>query len=302
MKKFLLLFVALIFIFVMESAHATTFGIPAPVGIGTTYSGITPSISADELTMFLSVDLGGTQSHDIFYATRPNKYVSFGDVISLSEINTSEMEWGPDISADGLSLYFARGINWNGDIYVATRASTSEPFGTPQIITELSTLYSEAGPSISADGLAIYFAGNMLGNISDLFMATRPDVNSPFGTPVALNTLNTAHNEAAPAITPDGLTIYFRRMYEGGMQQDIWAATRPDTNSMFGVPFLVAELNYPGFSSYGPDVSFDGQTIYFASDRPGSLPGNIWMATVIPEPASVILLLFGVAAVLKKRL
>lgn len=302
MKTFLFLFMALIFIFAMESAHATTFGTPSPVGIGTTYSGITPSISADELTIFLSIDLGGTQSHDIFYATRLDKNSPFGTVIPLSGLNTSEMEWGPDISADGLSLYFARGINWNGDIYVAKRATTADPFGTPQLITELSTSYAEMGPSISADDLSIYFAGNMLGNISDLFMATRPDVNSPFSTPVALSSLNTAHNEAAPAISPDGLTIYFRRMYVGGMQQDIWSATRPDTNSPFGMPYLVAELNYPGFSSYGPDVSFDGQTIYFASDRPGSLPGNIWMARVIPEPASIILMLFGVSAVLKKLL
>ena len=183
---------------------------------------------------------------------------------------------------------------------MVTRATISDPFGTPQLVAGLSESYSEVGPSISADNLAIYFASNMLGNVSDLFMVTRPDVNSPFSTPVALSSLNTVHNEAAPAISPDGLTIYFRRMYSGGMQQDIWSATRPDTNSPFGMPYMVAELNYPGFSSYGPDVSFDGQAIYFASDRPGSLPGNLWMATVIPEPASILLMLFGVIAFLKR--
>jgi hypothetical protein len=67
--------------------------------------------------------------------------------------------------------------------------------------------------------------------------------------------------------------------------QEIWMATRPDTSSAFDAPTKIEEINVDGSLSWGPWISPDGQRLYFVSDRSGGLPGGLWMARVIREPA-----------------
>lgn len=67
------------------------------------------------------------------------------------------MNYAPSTSSDGLELFFTRSdqsLDTIG-IYIATRATTADPFGTPQLVTAAAG-YVEA-PSISYDGTLLYY-------------------------------------------------------------------------------------------------------------------------------------------------
>jgi hypothetical protein len=294
MKSKLLLLSTLLCVLYAPAVFAT-FNAPVPVQIGTNLLVSTPSFSSDQLTIFFSQGTAPSQ-FDIYYATRPNKFAAFGAPIPIPSINTDQMEWSSNISTDGLSLYFSRGYDWNGDIWVTKRTSLLDPFGAPQPVAELNTSYADMGPAISADGLTMYLCSTRLNGREDLFVATRSNISLPFSTPVALDEINTPQDDAGPTITPDGLTLYYRYRYGvggTGSLQEIWAAQRPDTNSPFGTPYLVPELNTAVSDSSAPDVTRDGMRIYFTAIRPDSLPGNLWMATVIPEPSCIVIIISG---------
>lgn len=78
----------------------------------------------------------------------------------LANINTDNLEYAPGISADEKLLYFTRidlplGANPLAKIYIATRNSTSEPFGVPQLISELSGFVEAA--TVTPDGSGFYY-------------------------------------------------------------------------------------------------------------------------------------------------
>jgi Tol biopolymer transport system component len=92
-----------------------------------------------------------------------------------ASINTSAAEQTVVVSPDELTLYF--GSNRTGgmgmfDIYVATRGTTSDAFGTPTELAALGSAANEWPTWISPDGCVLYFESDRAGS-SDLFFATR---------------------------------------------------------------------------------------------------------------------------------
>jgi Tol biopolymer transport system component len=79
----------------------------------------------------------------------------------------------PEISDDGLTLYYTSSLGFDGlDLYVATRASLTMHFTTGTKITELSTQEADADPWVSSDGRVIYFTSNR-GNGARIYHASR---------------------------------------------------------------------------------------------------------------------------------
>jgi hypothetical protein len=76
-----------------------------------------------------------------------------------------------------------------------------------------------------------------------------------------------------PTATADLLELYFNR------SNDIYVTKRATIADAWGMPGAVTELN-SGDNETTPEVTYDGLTIYFASNRGGGLGGNdIWMST-----------------------
>ena len=77
----------------------------------------------------------------------------------LANVNSSEVQYAPDISSDGLELFFTQltgALFWRtARIMRATRASEAEPFDQPRAVESI-TGFAE-GPSISNDGKRLYF-------------------------------------------------------------------------------------------------------------------------------------------------
>lgn len=106
-------------------------------------------------------------------------------------------------------------------------------WGNVQPLTALNTASIDTDPTISSDGLELFFGSNRPGVGShDLYRSTRASTSSAFGAPTIVAELSTTAFESAPELTKDDLTLYFRRA------ADIYRATRPDRASPFGAAVL----------------------------------------------------------------
>ncbi|MFC1766819.1 TolB family protein, partial [Planctomycetota bacterium] len=100
-----------------------------------------------------------------------------------------------------------------------------------------------------------------------------------FGEPVNLGpTVNTSSDDGTPAISADGLELYFSSRRPGGSGSwDIWVMTRTTINDEWGKPTNLG-LNSSFFDAC-PCPSADGLSLYFASGRSGGYGGycDIWV-------------------------
>ncbi len=124
----------------------------------------------------------------------------------------------------------------------------------------------------------------------DIYTATYND-NGTLSEPVPLSDLNTKWHDGPAAVTSDGKTMYFasESFKEGSFEKDtpgqrtglIYLFVATKENGKWGnvkaVPF-----NDKKYSTGNPTISKDGKTLYFASNRQGSIGGStdIWKVEV----------------------
>ena len=139
----------------------------------------------------------------------------------------------------------------------------------------VNTASLDAGPAISKDGLTLYFSSDRIGGFGsqDIWIAQRPTVDSPWGTPQNLGpAVNTAALEQVPALSRDEHWLFFNSDRAGGCGGvDIWASFRVNTHDDFG---WQPPVNLGPGDQCGVGVNsafFDGGVSYFENDD-GSAP------------------------------
>jgi hypothetical protein len=211
-------------------------------------------------------------------------------------INTPGFESGPSLAANGLELYFvsdrpgALGGPGDQDIYVTRRRSIDDAWGTPvRVPPPVSSEFFDLTPSISMDGLDLYFGSNRPGPFSppwpDLWVSHRASINDPWGDAVNLGAgINTPLFEGSIDISPDQRTAYF-----GGVTPDlvfdIYVATRRSSHEPFGPRVKLMPPINSANHDYGPALTPDGHTMFFTSsvDNPFA-PGAISYLFVSERP------------------
>ncbi|MHC4192428.1 MAG: ankyrin repeat domain-containing protein, partial [Planctomycetota bacterium] len=198
-------------------------------------------------------------------------------------INTEAFEGAPCLSADGLELYFMSNRSGGGyDLWVSKRATRKDTWATPvNLGPNVNSSADENGPSISADGLELYFSDHIGGDARpggrggrDIWVTRRKSKNEPWGTAVNLGPpINTWAHEASPSISRDELSLYFVSEHRLGNfgSTDIWVAKRKSKNEPWGPPTNLGPIVNSVHSEYNPDISSDGSTLYFVSGRPGNI-------------------------------
>ena len=125
-----------------------------------------PCISSDGLELYFSgVDWQGSRTEfggsDLWVARRESVSGEWSMAENLGPIvNSSSHDVGPCISADGLKLYFdsnRSGGYARWDIWVTTRKTKDDPWGEPMNLGPMVNSYEAIAPSISSDGLALFF-------------------------------------------------------------------------------------------------------------------------------------------------
>lgn len=161
----------------------------------------------------------------MWMSRRSSTDTPFGTAENLLELNTTDTDHLARVSWDGLSLYFTSTRPGGGieDIFVATRMTVDEAFADPVRVAELNQAENDSGATPTPDGLTVYFASNRTGSW-DLFRATRPDLDSPFAEPMAIDVANTEELELDPAITEDNQELFFTSFRTGTAR--IWRSVR----------------------------------------------------------------------------
>jgi hypothetical protein len=218
----------------------------------------------------------------------------WGEPVNLGPtINTPVGEYGVSISYDGLSLYFdTRQPGASGavdDLWVATRTTTNDDWNNPVSLGPMvNSLSDECYPSVSSDGLDVYFCSNRSGGVGtyDLWVTMRATTDDNWNAPVNLGpTVNSSYGEADPGISSGGLVLFFSSgTRPGGYGQgDIWMTKRATINDDWGEPVnLGPPVNSSAWEAF-PNVSVDGSYLFFTvSQSARHSGGDIWQVPIIP--------------------
>jgi hypothetical protein len=154
-------------------------------------------------------------------------------------------------------------------------------FGKPQNLgPAVNSSSAEMAPSISADGLSLYFASDRAGGSGeyDLWVSTRPSKDAAWGPAMNLGpSVNSQYTEMDPSISSDNLSLYFSDPHNGmgfgrprpggfaaGDGGNVWVVTRATVNDPWCVPVnLGSALNSRTYVQVvQPSVSADGLSLY----------------------------------------
>jgi len=285
-------FLAVVLTGVVRNARADfTFSEPVNLGLNINSSSIDAgtSISADGCTLYFSSNRPvGRGGWDLWVATRPTTDADWGPPENLGPTVNTLSDDGPGcISADGLWLYFASnrpGGFGSYDTWVTTRATKGGEWGIPvNLGPTVNSATGDDHPSISADGLSLYFVSNRAGGSGsqDLWVTTRATLSDLWGSPVNLGpTVNSSDFEEWPGISADSLLLFFFSSRAGN---GIWVTRRATVSDPWGLPVNLGPLVNTSANDFAPNVSVDGRTFYFTSDRPGGYGSfDLWQAPIIP--------------------
>jgi hypothetical protein len=158
-------------------------------------------------------------------------------------------------------------------------------FGDPSSPVWEGASIGDDAPTITGDGLSLFYISKAPGGLGgyDIWMATRPTLSAPWGTPVNLGaTINSSADEATPRLSPDGLSLYFSSSRPGGLgHYDLWVATRPTPADTFNAPAnLGPAINSKTLDDSTPQISGDNRTLVFVRSSGNSNSGlQVWMST-----------------------
>jgi Tol biopolymer transport system component len=276
-----------------------TFGEPTNLGPTVNSSncdeGLT--ISFDGLTLFFASNRSPRiGSWDIWQCTRETIEDEWGSAENLgSTVNSPQGEGYPSISADGLELFFCSlywqavrpGGSGGADLWVTRRDSISDDWNEPENLGPVVNSTShDTEPSISADGLSLYFSSERPGGEggNDLYVTTRITKDDEWGAPENLGTVvNSSSNDMGPCIYADGLALFFRSGRPGGYgNSDIYITTRATTSDPWGEPVNLGPIINNSATQTSHYISPDGSTLYLDTGGPSMGCYDLWQAQIIP--------------------
>lgn len=184
--------------------------------------------------------------------------------------------------ATGNETHGATGENF-ADIFTSSMDRKGK-WSVPVPVDQLNSEFEDGTPCISSDFSTLYFTRCKKGKNQQLgcqILSCRLSGGDWSDPEVELEALGDSVSTAHPAISPDGLTLYFVSDMPGGLgENDIWKVTRTSEGASWGPPVnLGEEINTPGNELY-PFVHADG-SLYFSSDSRVGLGGlDIYRATL----------------------
>lgn len=213
-----------------------------------------------------------------------------------ADLNTPSLDGCPIQSPDGLSLYMAsnRPGGLGGlDIWVATRSSTSAPWGAPTNPGEpVNSAADDFCPTpIGKNGLFFVSREALPGACGqgDIYFTHRTG-NAGWAEPERLLCApagpNSALDEQGPSwLATDGklrgkkLLFFSRSSVTPAVAGEIYVSERQN-GARFGPATPVGELNDATANDIQPNVRADGLELVFSSNRAGTLGGqDLWVAT-----------------------
>jgi hypothetical protein len=213
-----------------------------------------------------------------------------------SEVNTTSLDGCPIQSPSGLSLYMASnrpGGRGGLDIWVATRTSTSAPWGAPVNLGEpvnsaaddfcptpvgkkgLFFVSREALPGACGQG-DIYFTSR---NGAGAWAEPERLLCAPAGPNSELDEQGPSWVDVNGKLRAQKQLYFSRSSVAPSVAGEIFVSTRQN-GARFGPATPVSALNDSAANDIQPNIRADGLEVVFTSNRAGTLGGqDLWAAT-----------------------
>jgi hypothetical protein len=187
---------------------------------------------------------------------------------SSPAMSTPAVDGCASLSPDGLTIAFTSNRSGNFEVYVATRPSKSRGFGAPvPLPAPINSTANDSCPTL-VQGNRMFFSSDCDDPAYDLYVAHRV-AGSWSVTHLGPNINQPGWEEESAAIFEDGdreVMLFSRRRLDGS-EGKIY-------QSVDGGPAsLVAGGPHSSASDNRPSITHDGKTIFFDSDRYGTLGG-----------------------------
>lgn len=194
-----------------------------------------------------------------------------------SSINTVYNEGAMHLSPDGTHLYFTSCGRSSGygscDLFFAERLSDTSWKQAHNLGPNINTRYWESQPCFAADGKTLYFVSSRPGGQggADIWKATKINESS-WSKPENLGpVINTAGEEMAPYLHPDGKTLYFSSDGHRGLGGTDLFMTKKQTDSTWAEPQNLG----PSVNNAGDQINIivdaRGKTAYISSQDSSSM-------------------------------
>ncbi len=221
-----------------------------------------PWVSPDNLRMYFFRTEPGSL-YRLKLSSRSSVTADWPEGANIQELNTQGRLASPTLTSDELVIVFSGSSLGGGmgghDLWMATRVVRTLPFGAAVNLTELNTVSADYHPSLSGDGLVMYFISNRNGTFQ-IFRAERSALGLPFGSPVAMTEFEVQDAVVDyPFMTSDATELYFTRDF--GQGRDIYRATNlvdpnVDPNAMVGDYYVSAATGSDFNSGLAPTNAF----------------------------------------------
>jgi hypothetical protein len=216
---------------------------------------------------------------DVWFAQRDSVDEPFAEPVLVAEVNSADFESSPAVALDGLTLWVGsrrEGGLGGVDIWVSRRENRDQAWSTPEPVAELNSEQDDI-PRPLGDAERRMPLGSRRDNDYYLtYIAERGGPDEAFSPPVLLSELVVDGASTADAfLLADGTGLLL--VHSVDERGDVYFAARQGDN--FAATQPLDSLNTE-FDERDPWLSPDGQTLFFASDRGGSL--QIYQATRTP--------------------
>lgn len=298
----------------VDTAYAQSFGPwsdPQPVAaINTAAAEGCPIEAPNGLALyFASNRAGGLGKQDVWRALRATPQSGWGTAENLgAPVNSTEFDYCPTPLADGRLMFVSSrqvtaaetttshfdcypgdtpppaptGGPAPGDMFLF-REGWLDPVNLGCYPNGPNTASAEFSPSLvtTAEGTFLFFSSNGYPDSQgqDIYVSKmREDGTSSFEPGVRVAELSTAADDRMPNVRADGLEIVFSSNRAG--DQDIYAATRPNTHSPWSTPVRIDNPNINTTASETrASLSADGTRLYFGRKLNVDDPGDVFVAT-----------------------
>lgn len=230
---------------------------------------------------FASNRPGGFGNLDLYVSHWDAAAKQWGTPVNLGpEINTAANEQCPLLLQTSGDLIFVSDRSGGAgglDLWITERRDRRDDFGweAPVNLAALNTSAGEFGPgSYEENGQTVlYFNSSRAegSGLNDLYVSTQSR-DGTFSAPTPAAGLNTSFEEQFASLSKNGLEIFFssnRTGTLGGL--DLWYATRASTSDAWGTAVNLGSAVNSTFAEGRSGISWDGTTLFFHSNRAGTV-------------------------------
>lgn len=254
----------------------------APLGVNSEREEDDPHVSSDDLRLYYTVKLDGHTQ--IWMAARKKPGEAWGPGKALDELQSKTADFrSPFVTAEGVypqKLFYASNREpekaaqtaGNYDIYFYMRQLPKSDWTFNTAIVPIGSEADELHPWLAGEGRYLYFSRKDKDGWRQ-YVSSRPADGGQYGPPSPVGLPVGFHHAT---LTPDSKTMFVQGPVELNGERTRWGIFRSIGNGKSWTkpqPALGLDGSGGTLGDLSPNLSRDGLTLYFASDRPGGKGG-----------------------------